>query len=85
MNIFSKTSVLVFHCLDDDLNLLALEHLFIIHTCKRVEYRPHYFWVVHAAKMVTNVQAEDDLVQLLFLNTDALVSEWRWQLSQEVR
>jgi hypothetical protein len=85
MNLFTKSSILVLHGLDNDLNLLALEYFFIIHACDGVEYRPHYFGVVHAAEMVTNVKTENDFIQLCFLNTDALISKWRRQLSQEVR
>ena len=82
--LLAKTLVLVLHDLQDGVDLLAVQDLLVIHTRNRVEDSPHDFWVIHSAEMVTNVQAEDDLVQLGLFNSDALVAQWWWQLSEEI-
>jgi len=74
IELLSETLVLVLHDLEDEVDLLAVEHLLIVHACNRVEDGPHDFWVVHSTEMVTNVQTKDDLVQLGLFNSDALVA-----------
>ena len=49
-----------------------------------MENGPHYFWVVDLTCVISDVQTEDDLVQLRVFNSDTLVSKWWWQLSQEI-
>jgi len=80
----AKSLVLVLDHLQDVVDLLALKHLLVIHTSDRVEDCPHHLWVVHSTVMVADVQAEDDLVELLLFNSDTLVSKWWWKFSQEV-
>lgn len=84
VDLLAEAFVLVLDNLQDVVDLLAVEDFLIVHTRDGVEDGPHYFGVVHSTKMITNVQAEDNLVQFRFLDTDTLVTEWRGQLSKEI-
>ena len=64
VDLLAKTSVLVFNRLDDDLILHTLEHLLIVHAGNLVEDTPHEFVVVDATQVITDFEAEDDLVEL---------------------
>lgn len=64
--------------------MLAIQHGLVIHTGDRVEDCPHDLRVVDLAFVVANVQAENNLIQLLVLDTDALVAQRRWQVLEEV-
>lgn len=85
VQLLSETLVLILHDLQDEVDLLAVEHLLVVHACNRVEDGPHDLRVVHSAEVVANVQTEDDLVQLSLFNSDALVPQWWRQFAQEVR
>ena len=85
MDLLTQASVLVFHGLDDNFDLLAFQHLLVVHSGNRVEYAPHDLWIVNTTQVVPNVETEDDLVEFGLLNSNSLVSQrWR-QFSQEVR
>lgn len=74
IDLLSETLVLVLHDLQDEVDLLAVEYLLIVHACNRVEDGPHDLRVVHSAEMVANIETEDDLVELGLFNSDALVT-----------
>lgn len=60
--------------LQDVDDLLTAEHLLVVHTSDRVENGPHDLRVVHSALVISDIQTEDDLVQLRVLYTDAEVT-----------
>ena len=49
-----------------------------------MEDGPHDLRIVNSSQVVSDIKAENDLVQLGFFDTDALVSEGWWKFSQEV-
>lgn len=62
VDFFTKSFIFVLDNFKDVVNLLTIENLFVIHTSNRVENSPHDFWIIHSTKMITNIQAENDLV-----------------------
>lgn len=84
VDLLAKSLVLVLHHLQDGVDLLAVQHLLVVHTCDGVEDGPHHLGVVHSAEVVTDVQAEDDLVQFGLLDSDSLVAQRWWQLPEEI-
>jgi hypothetical protein len=84
VDLLSKTLILTLDELEDVDNLFTVKYLVVVHTSNRVEDCPHNFRVVHSSEMVSDVQAENNLVQFGFFNSNTLIAEWWRKFSQEV-
>lgn len=85
VELLAKSLVLMFNLLKNVVDLLTVEYLLVIHTSNRVEDGPHNFWVINSTEMISNVKAEDNLVEFSLFNSNSLIAEWWWQFSKEVR
>jgi hypothetical protein len=85
VHLFAEAFVLSLDNLEDVGDLLTVVDLLVIDSYNRVENGPHDLRIVNSSKMITNIQTEDDLVQLGFLDSDTLVTQRRWKLSEEVQ
>lgn len=85
IDLFAQALILVLDHFKDVVDLFAVKHLLVIHASNRVEDCPHDLRVVNSAKMISDIQTEDNLVQFRLFNSDTLIAKWWWQLSQEVR
>jgi hypothetical protein len=81
VDLLAQALVLGLDKLQDVDDLLTVQNLVVIHTSDRVENGPHNLWIVHSSEMISDVEAENNLVQLGFLDSDALIAQWWWQLS----
>lgn len=63
VDLLAQVFVLVLHKLHDVDDLLTAKDLVIVHSSDGVEDGPHDLWVVDSAVVVSNVEAEDDLVE----------------------
>jgi len=84
VELLTQALVLVLNLLQDVVDLFAVKYLLVVHTGDGVEDGPHDFWVVDSTKMISDVEAEDNLVQLSLLNSDSLVTKGWWKFSEEV-
>ena len=64
VNFFAQTLVLFLYNFQNVNDLFAVVDLFIIDSNNRVENSPHNFRIVNSTKMVLDVQAENDFVEL---------------------
>jgi len=77
--------VLLLDDFENRLNLGASVHFFIVNAHNRVEDGPHHFRIIHLSLVISDVQAENNLVELGVLDSDSLVAQRRRQVSQKSR
>lgn len=63
IDLLSQSLVLVLDYLKDIVDLFAIEHFLVVHSCNRVEYGPHNLRVVNSTKVVADIETKDNLIK----------------------